>query len=132
MRSTAGAHGLALARQTVVVDTGAAPDPRGDLAAGERGGDRGRGGGVADAHLAEHEQVGVERVDGVAAGGDGLVEALGRSIAGSKRMSPVGRPTPTSIASTVAPATAANALTGATCRRGRRRASPRSRRPGTC
>ena len=32
-------------------------------------------------------------------------------IADSKRMSPVGRPTPTSIASTVAPATAANALT---------------------
>ena len=32
-------------------------------------------------------------------------------IAGSKRISPVGRPTPTSIASTVAPATAANALT---------------------
>ena len=54
------------------------PDPRRGLAAGEGGGDGGRRCGVADAHLAEHEQVGVERVDGGDRHGDDLVEAFRR------------------------------------------------------
>ena len=78
MRSTASAHGVALAVEALVVDTGAAADPGGHLAATERRGDGGRRGGVADAHLAEHEQVGVEPVDGVAPGGGRLLEALER------------------------------------------------------
>ncbi len=69
-------HGGALAGEALVVDAGAAADPRRGLAAGERGRDGGRRCGVADAHLAEHEQVGVERVDRGDRGGDDLVEAL--------------------------------------------------------
>ncbi len=54
------AHGLPLAQQSGVVDPGAPADPRGDLTSAERSGD-GRGSGrVADAHLAEHQQVGIE------------------------------------------------------------------------
>ena len=63
---------------------------------------------VADAHLAEHEQVGVEPVDRGDGEVDDLVEAL-RFIAASKRMSAVGRPMPTSTVSRVAPTGRANA-----------------------
>ena len=48
-----------LARQPGIVDAGAAADPIGAGAAEQRCGDRRRGGGVADAHLAEAQQVGV-------------------------------------------------------------------------
>ena len=78
MRRTASCDGGALAGEALVVDAGAAPDPRRGLAAGERGGDGGRRRGVADADLAEHEQVGVERVDGGDRHGDDLVEPFRR------------------------------------------------------
>ena len=91
-------HGGALAGEALVVDAGAAADPRRRLATGQRGGDRGRRRGVADAHLAEHEEVAVERVDGVDGGAARRLRSVARSSAASNRMSPVGWPTPTSIA----------------------------------
>ena len=69
-------HGDALAGEAGVVDTGAPPDPRRRLAAGERGGDGRRRRRVADAHLADDQQVAVEAVDGGDGGVDRLVEAL--------------------------------------------------------
>ena len=57
-------HGELLAGESGVVDAGAAADPHGRLAAGERRGDRRGSGGVADPEFAEHQQVGVELVDG--------------------------------------------------------------------
>jgi hypothetical protein len=70
------ANGLALAREPLVVDTGSPTHPCCDLAAAERCGD-GRGScRVADAHLAEDEEVGVERLDGIPACGRRLREAL--------------------------------------------------------
>ena len=71
-------HGGALAGQAGVVDAGAAADPRRRLTAGERGGDRRRRRGVADAHLADDEQVAVEAVDGGDRHVDDLVEPLRR------------------------------------------------------
>ena len=62
------AHGDLLAHERGVVDAGAAADPCRDLAAAERGGHRGGRRRVPDAHLAEHQQVGVEPLHGVAAG----------------------------------------------------------------
>ena len=98
-------HRLTLACQALVIDTGSTPDPRSDLTTGEGGNDCRGDGGVADAHLAEHEQVGVQPFHRLPTSSKRSTD-----IAGSTRMSPVGRPTPTSIASTVAPATAAKAL----------------------
>ena len=59
-----------LALQPGIVDAGAAPDPARRHAAEQRRGDRRRRRGVADAHLAEAEQVGV-LVDRVVAGRHG-------------------------------------------------------------
>ncbi len=78
MRRTASCTATRLRARALVVDAGAAADPCRGLAAGERGGDGGRRCGVADAHLAEHEQVGVERVDRSHRDGDDLVEAFRR------------------------------------------------------
>ena len=69
-------HGDPLAVEAGVVDPGAPPDPRRRLAAGQGGGDRRRRRRVADAHLADHQQVTVETVDGGDGGVDDLVEAL--------------------------------------------------------
>ena len=76
MRRTAGLHRDALAAEALVVDAGAPPDPGRGLAAGERGGDRSRRRGVADPHLAQHQQVAVERVDRRDGGGHDLIEPL--------------------------------------------------------
>ncbi len=53
------AHRVGLALQARVVDAGAAPDPILRLAAVERVIDRGRDGGVADAHFAEAQHIGL-------------------------------------------------------------------------
>ena len=54
-----GAHRVGLALEALVVDAGAAADPILRLAAVERVIDRRRDRRVADAHFAEHEQVGL-------------------------------------------------------------------------
>ena len=82
-------HGSDLAREAVVVDAGAAPDPVRGLAAVKRGVDRRRDRGVADAHLADAEEIGAagDRLHAEGHGGD-----AGRSSsAGPSVMSPVGR-----------------------------------------
>ena len=66
---------VALARQAVVVDAGAAAGPARAAAAEQRRGDRRRGGGVADAHLAEADEIGLRR-HGVVAGRDRGEELL--------------------------------------------------------
>ena len=75
-------HGGALHRQRGVVDAGAAADPCRRLAAGERRGHRRRDGCVADAHLADHEEVAVEGVDG----GPGDVDDLGEPFRRHRRL----------------------------------------------
>ena len=69
-----GCDGGTLAVEPGVVDTGAATDPRRRVAAEQCPRQRGGGGRVADADLAEHEQVGVERVDGGDRLSDDIVE----------------------------------------------------------
>ena len=91
-------HGGALAGEALVVDAGATADPGGRLATGERGGDRRRRRGVADAHLAEHEQVAVERRRPRRSRSARPARTDARTAPLSNRMSPVGWPTPTSIA----------------------------------
>ena len=58
----------ALAREPGVVDAGAAAGPARAAAAEQRGRERGRRRGVADAHLAEADEIGRRRVDRVMAG----------------------------------------------------------------
>ncbi len=81
-----------LAREARVVDARAAPDPVRRLAAVERGVDRCRDGGVADAHLADSEEVGAARerlhAEGEGRGGGLLVhggrfgDVVGRVVEG--------------------------------------------------
>ena len=59
MRSSAGVDRRGLALQAGIVDAGAAPDPVAACAAEQCRRDRCRRRGVADAHLAEAEQVGI-------------------------------------------------------------------------
>ena len=54
-------HGLRLAGEAGRIEAGAAPDPVLGLAAVERGVDRRRDRGVADAHLADREAIGARR-----------------------------------------------------------------------
>ena len=70
-------HGRPLAGQPLVVDTGAASDPRGGFAARQRGSDRRRRRGVADADLAEDQEVAIEPVDGIERDADDVVESFG-------------------------------------------------------
>ena len=80
MEGEGALDGAALARETLVIDSGAAADDVGDGQAGEGGGDGAGGGGVADAHLAEAEEI--------AAFGGGLG---GESDAGGERGMHFGR-----------------------------------------
>ena len=59
--------GRALAREAFIVDAGAAAGPAPAAAAEQRRGDRRRRRGVADAHLAEAEEIGLRR-HGIVAG----------------------------------------------------------------
>ena len=89
-------HGGALAGQALVVHAGAAPDPRRGLAAGERGGDRRRG-----VVLPIPISPSTRRSQSSASTASMAVRTTARNAPrrapASKRMSPVGRPTPTSI-----------------------------------
>ena len=103
--------GRRLALQAGIVDAGAAPDPAGRVAAEQRRRDGGGRRGVADAHLAEAEQVGVAR-HRVVAGRDGG-EEIASSIAGARVKSAVGRSTSSGMTASSAPATRASWLIAA-------------------
>ena len=66
-------HG-ALANKAGIVDAGAAPGPARTVAAEQRRGEAGGGGGVADPHLAQCDEIAVG--DGLVPGGDGADERL--------------------------------------------------------
>ena len=71
-------NGFALAVHALVVQAGSSPDPRSDLATAQCGSDRRGSSGVADAHLAQHQQIGIQLFDGSAACLGRLLEPIDR------------------------------------------------------
>ena len=77
------AHGSRLAHPGRVVDPGAATHDREEIGGGEETGDGCRGGGVADAHVADDEEVG-SRVDLLVSKGHAEAEGTPRLIEGHR------------------------------------------------